>query len=170
MNGILKCQWPAHLATGELAEVWFEVVSDHCMDGHQAKHTGFPHTAFRVVVTLLDKHTTYPVTVEINNHPRLPVDVPDASHLYESWDDLGQHAGQALSGNSLHHLRLHFDSSQVDGVISWLNNWTQHFDALVWTDGQCQHGSCLLRSADHLQEKQRKQALFTVTCDVLWIT
>jgi len=47
----------AHLAAGELAEVRFEVLSYHCVDGHQAEHTSFPHAALRVVVALFN-HTT----------------------------------------------------------------------------------------------------------------
>lgn len=48
-------QTSAHLAAGQLAEMWFQVLSDHCVDGHQAEHTGFPHTALRVVVALFDE-------------------------------------------------------------------------------------------------------------------
>lgn len=47
-----------HLAAGQLAEVRLEVLSDHCINGHQAEHTGFPHTALRVVVTLLSQIKT----------------------------------------------------------------------------------------------------------------
>lgn len=46
-----------YLAAGELAEVRFEVLSDHCINGHQAEHTGFPHAALRVVITLFNQIT-----------------------------------------------------------------------------------------------------------------
>lgn len=46
--------WNAHLATGELAEVRFKVLSYHSVDGHQAENTRLPHTALRVVVALLN--------------------------------------------------------------------------------------------------------------------
>ncbi len=49
------CSVSGYLAAGELAEVRFEVLSDHCVNGHQAEHTGFPHTALRVVITLFNQ-------------------------------------------------------------------------------------------------------------------
>lgn len=44
-----------YLAARELAEVRFEVLSDHCVNGHQAEHASFPHTALRVVITLFNQ-------------------------------------------------------------------------------------------------------------------
>lgn len=58
-----------YLAAGQLAEVRFEVLSYHWIDGHQAEHTGFPHAALRVVVTLFrQKNTTYRSAVLHNKH------------------------------------------------------------------------------------------------------
>lgn len=57
-----------YLAAGELAEVRFEVLSYHWIDGHQAEHTGFPHAALRVVVTLFrQKNAIYRSAVLHNN-------------------------------------------------------------------------------------------------------
>lgn len=42
----------AHLAAWELAEVRFEILSDHCVNGHQTEYAGLPDAALRVVVTL----------------------------------------------------------------------------------------------------------------------
>lgn len=47
-----------HLAAGQLAEVWFEVLPYHCIDGDQAEYTGFSHTALRVVITLFSQRKT----------------------------------------------------------------------------------------------------------------
>lgn len=55
ISQVLNALRSGHLAAGELAEMGFEVVSNHCMNGHQAEHTGFPYTALRVVVTLFNQ-------------------------------------------------------------------------------------------------------------------
>lgn len=57
---VIKSMFPSayksgYLAARELAEVRFEVLSDHCVNGHQAEHASFPHTALRVVITLFNQ-------------------------------------------------------------------------------------------------------------------
>lgn len=69
----------AHLAAGELVEMWFEILSYHSMDGHQAKHTGFPHTALRVIVTLLKPHKTNQISAVLYSKFHLQNQFPSCS-------------------------------------------------------------------------------------------
>lgn len=56
------------------------------------------------------------------------------AYLQQAGDDVDEELQQGLLGDPLHHLCLHLDSSQVDGVVGCLDDWTQHFDALLWVD------------------------------------
>lgn len=56
------------------------------------------------------------------------------AYLQQARDDVDKELQQGLLGDSLHHLCLHLDSSQVDGVVGRLDDWTQNFDALFRVD------------------------------------
>lgn len=108
----------AHLAAWELAEVRFEILSDHCVNCHQTEYAGLPDAALRVVVTLSNqrKHTEKPAGFLVPNinpgfsTPRPTHDV-SLSCLYESWHYFRQQVDQTVTGNSLHHFGLHLDGS-----------------------------------------------------------
>ena len=42
---------------------------------------------------------------------------------------------EGLLGDTFDHLGLHLDGSQVDGVVSRLDDGTQYLDTLLWVDG-----------------------------------
>lgn len=56
------------------------------------------------------------------------------AYLQQARDDVDEELQQGLLGDPLHHLCLHLDGSQVDGVVGRLDDWTQHFDALLGVD------------------------------------
>lgn len=66
--------------------------------------------------------------------PLCPERPERGAYLQQAGDDVNKELQQGLLGNPLHHFCLHLDGSQVDGVVCCLDDWTQHFDALLRVD------------------------------------